>query len=98
MAVLNDCIYKNLALILTERIGEDEFFNGSVRWEGDGVGVTLRTTLLVYRTEGSPDKGRPGFIKKIVPVWWECEPVENGKPAASGFSWEEFKNFLPSNG
>ncbi len=94
MAVLNECTYKNLARILTDRIGKDEFFNGSVFYGAGGVELTLRTTLLIYRCK----HGRSQYPVSIVPVWYECEVRENGRVISNEFSWQEFKKFLPSGG
>lgn len=98
MAVLNDCIYKNLALILTRRIGDVEFFNGTVALEEGGMRINLKTTLIVYRAKTSPEELTAGSIVDIRPVWYECGITENGKPIADEFSWKEFKKFLPPGG
>ena len=96
-AILNSVVYNNLARVLLERIGNVDFFNGSVSVEYRGIECLLTVTLIVYRKKTLSTESpalRDTEITDIVPVWWEFRTVPEKSAYAIDFSWNEFRDHL----
>lgn len=97
MATISRTIYNNLAQILLSRIGESNYFNGSVEVEDDDRVITLKATLIIYREPSldPADKTETHtHISDIVPVWWESFSTCGAERTANEFSWREFRAYL----
>lgn len=90
-------IYDIMARMLLDRIGDSNFFNGSIEAEYQGRTYSLRVTLIVYRTgDCDPADAAPagGAISDIVPVWWEYRSVCGDDSEECCFSWNEFRDYI----
>lgn len=93
---MDEHYYKNLAQILSRRIGERHYFNGSVELETESCHTLLRASLVIYR-EPALDPSGPANrsrISDIVPVWWDFEARGPMGIVPNDFSWREFRPYL----
>lgn len=97
MISIDDSVYGAVAERLLAAIGNSEFYNGTVEYDGEGFCSELRTTLIVYR-EPLLDPADPSQaarrITDIVPVWWEYHLHGPSGERATDFSWRELKRRL----
>lgn len=79
-------LYAELAARLLDRIGEQNYFNGSVEVESQDAVYQLVTTLIIYRNSER--------IVDLVPVWWELRCMESHGEVDTDFGWDEVRKYL----
>lgn len=87
MVTVNDNIYRGIADSLLARIGDENFFNGTVEYDTDEFYSALKCTLIICRNED-------GEILSVLPVWWEYTMNFEDGEHWNDFSWQEFDRFL----
>lgn len=78
--------YSGIALSLTRAIGETDFFNGRIEFDGPQGYATMTCTLVVYRAAGR--------VEKAVPVWWDFTLFTGGAIRATDFGWSGIVPYL----
>lgn len=97
MLTINDNIYRQLAQLVLEAIGNNDYFNGTIEYDTDEFYSTLYVTLIIYReplddpTDMTHNATR---IRDIVPIWWEYKVIQANGPVMNDFSWREFRDYL----
>lgn len=64
-------LYNETLTRLTEAIGADNYFSGTVEFVFDDITCRLRTSVIVYRRTERLPEGDASVITDLVPVWWE---------------------------
>ena len=87
-------VYDELASQLRDKIGTASYFSGTVSCMSGDVLVTLRTSLILYRT---PDERPEGVVLRItdaVAVWWECHTEYGADEHLNDFDFGEIVSRL----
>ena len=79
--------YAAIAEKLRAAIGGGQFYDGTVEHIGQDNYMTLRATLIIYRSESNE-------ITDIVPVWWEFRYHRDGVEYLTDFTFSELKKHL----
>ena len=83
-------IYEAIADMLIERIGDADYFNGTVEYDTEELYSSLTCTLIVCR---NPVTQR---IYSILPVWWEYNTDLCDGSQLNDFSWSELDRYIQS--
>ena len=82
-------VYDELAAALQGRIGDGSYFSGTVECLSGDAGVSLRTTLILYRRSDERPEGTVSRIVDVVPVWWESHTVWGSEELLNDFDFGE---------
>lgn len=81
-----------IASRLLYAIGDTDFFNGRIEYDGPQGYATLTCTLIIYRKPGPDPQVRT--LEKIVPVWWDFSLFADGDIRATDFGWSGIIPYL----
>jgi hypothetical protein len=86
--------YSKVADSLRDKIGNAEWFNGTVDLETELCAARLTLSAIVYRRNESLPEGNRRPIVDIVPVWWDFSTTTADGPATNDFSFARLKPHL----
>lgn len=87
-------LYDEIRTRLTEAVGDENYFSGTLAFPFKGIFCRLRTSVIVYRRTERLPEGTFSVIDDLVPVWWEfhIESDEAGE-VLNDFSFDELRRF-----
>lgn len=87
-------LYDEIRTRLTEAVGDENYFSGTLAFPFGGIFCRLRTSVIVYRRTERLPEGTFSVIDDLVPVWWEfhIESDEAGE-VLNDFSFDEVRRF-----
>lgn len=88
-------LYRQAAELLSDAIGDSDYFSGALDFAFGSVSCRLIVTVLVYRTRVSLPEGERRPVADLVPVWWEFRTEGEEGPTDNDFSFSELKAHLP---
>lgn len=94
MTTINEETYRNVASLLIERVGEADFFNGTVEYDTDEFYSSLHCTLIIRRNSFESELFPSVSATTICPVWWEYHLHQADGEQPNDFSWSEFTPYL----
>lgn len=94
MIEIDSQTYDNVAERLAEKIGDKDYYSGSVRWDCPEYDSELTATLVVYHsTCTAPDRSW-NVISDVVPIWWTFSTLTDTGEALNDFDFGEIKRRL----
>lgn len=87
-------LYDEIRTRLTEAVGDENYFSGTLAFPFGDIFCRLRTSVIVYRrTERLPEGTFP-VIDDLVPVWWEFHTEsDDAGEVLNDFSFDELRRF-----
>ncbi len=86
--------YSTLAILLLERVGDDDFFSGSISYETGSVEYQFISTLILYRESQMEYSPWENNIVNIVPVWWEFNTSIDGEKRLNDFDFDTLREIV----
>ena len=83
-------LYDEIRTRLTEAVGDENYFSGTLAFPFKGIFCRLRTSVIVYRRTERLPEGTFSVIDDLVPVWWEFH-------SSSAQSAQTFSPFILPN-
>lgn len=87
-------LYEEAAIRLTDAIGPDNYFSGTVAFRYEGTECRLTASVIVYRERLSRPEGVHNAITDLVPVWWEFHTFCHGDENLNDFDFTELRRCL----
>lgn len=84
-------LYSETARRLTEAVGAESYFSGSLAFESEGVACRLVASIIVYRRREACPEGTTATISDLVPVWWEFHTASGEEEVPNDFSFGEVR-------
>lgn len=82
MVNINKQIYNEITALLSEKIKETNFFNGTIECNGEDFYSELICTLIICR-------GDRNDAVSVLPVWWEYHLYTCDGEQLTDFDWNE---------
>ena len=87
-------VYDELAAVLRGRIGDGSYFSGTLSTFCGEVRVSVRATLILYRSTDERPDGTAVLTDDVVPVWWECHTECGAVEMLNDFDFSEIRRRL----
>lgn len=87
MITVNEQMYDEIASLLRNKIGGNNFFNGTIEYDTDEFYSGLTCTLIICRD--SEER-----MLSVLPVWWEYHLYLNDGENQNDFDWNKFSEYL----
>ena len=84
---ISSALYNEVAGRLTERIGRNGYFSGSLAFESADVECRLVLSAVVYHDREVMPEGETHTISDLVPVWWEFHLNDPEGEQETDFDW-----------
>ncbi len=91
---ISPALYNEVAEHLTERMGRNGYFSGSLEFASNDVECRLVLSAVVYRRRESMPEGEREVISDVVPVWWEFHTVTEEGEVMNDFSFGELRKYF----
>ncbi len=91
---ISSALYNEVAVRLTERIGRNGYFSGSLAFESADVECRLVLSAVVYHDREVMPEGETHTISDLVPVWWEFHTVTEEGEIINDFSFGELRKYF----
>lgn len=89
MIIISENIYHEIAKALVDRIGDKDFFNGTVEYDAQEYYSALICTVIVCRDPDDSEK-----ILSLLPVWWDYRLNMASGEEATDFCWTELDRHI----
>ncbi len=87
-------LYDEIRTRLTEAVGDDNYFSGTLAFPFEGISCRLRASVIVYRRTERLPEGTFSVIDDLVPVWWEFHTEsDDAGEMLNDFSFDELRRF-----
>ncbi len=87
-------LYDEIRARLTEAIGDENYFSGTLTFPFEGIFCRLQTSVIVYRRTERLPEGTFSVITDLVPVWWEFHTEsDDAGEMLNDFSFDELRRF-----
>ncbi len=87
-------LYDEIRTRLTEAIGDENYFSGTLTFPFEGISCRLQTSVIVYRRTERLPEGTFSVIDDLVPVWWEFHTEsDDAGEMLNDFSFDELRCF-----
>lgn len=80
-------LYREVALRLTEAIGAEGYYSGSLLFRHGPAECRLTASVIVYRRRVVAPDGVSDPISRLVPVWWEFHTTVDGEELLNDFDF-----------
>ncbi len=87
-------LYDEIRTRLTEAIGDENYFSGTLAFPFEGISCRLRASVIVCRRTERLPEGTFSVIDDLVPVWWEFHTEsDDAGEMLNDFSFDELRRF-----
>ncbi len=91
---VSSALYNEVAERLTERVGRNGYFSGSIEVETADAECRLVLSAVVYHRRDAMPEGESEVLSDMVPVWWEFRAVTEEGEVINDFSFGELRKYF----
>lgn len=94
MYEIHSQIYEKTAQKLSDAIGSERYFAGTIEFTHEDVECRMRVTVMLYHKEVDAPEGCYCVVDDIVPIWWEFHTVIDGVERLNDFDFTLLKRYI----
>lgn len=87
-------IYEKTAQRLSDAMGDECFFSGSIEFTDEDVECRMLVTVMAYHRNADGADGGYKVIDDLVPIWWEFHTFIDGQECINDFDFGILKSFI----